>query len=229
MSLIDHSVGRVMEALKHNGLKDNTLIIFTADHGFSLGHHGFWGHGQATWPSNAFRIAYNIPLLMWAPGLIEPGQKSKAFVSSCDLYATLLGLLEFADETGMDNLPSRDFSNLLTEGSCNWIDEVYIEQEETRAIRTPKWSYVERFKGSKTYTLENELYDLKKDPDERNNVAGQPETSRNEHELSSRLNDFFSTHADPRFDLWNGGTVKSNTSRPWLWKDAWGSGWQPVT
>ena len=114
MSLIDHGVGQVMEALKQNGLNENTLIIFTADHGFSLGHHGFWGHGQATWPSNAFRIAYNIPLLMWAPHIIEPGRESNAFVSSCDLYATLLGLLEIADETKMDNLPSRDFSNLVT-------------------------------------------------------------------------------------------------------------------
>ena len=229
MSLIDHGIGQVMEALKQNGLNENTLIIFTADHGFSLGHHGFWGHGQATWPSNAFRIAYNIPLLMWAPHIIKPGQVSNAFVSSTDLYATLLGLLELADETEMDNLPSRDFSNLLTEDSCNWNDEVYIEQEETRAIRTPEWSYAKRFKGSQTYTLEDELYDLTIDPDERINVAGQAETSKTEHELSTKLNDFFSTYADPRFDLWNGGTVKSNTSRPWLWKDAWGSKWQPVT
>ena len=82
---------------------------------------------------------------MWAPHIIKPGQVSNAFVSSTDLYATLLGLLELADETEMDNLPSRDFSNLLTEDSCNWNDEVYIEQEETRAIRTPEWSYAKRF------------------------------------------------------------------------------------
>ena len=63
VSVIDHGVGQVMNALKENQVDDNTIVIYTADHGFSLGHHGFWGHGQATWPSNAFRIAYNLSLI----------------------------------------------------------------------------------------------------------------------------------------------------------------------
>ena len=79
------------------------------------------------------------------------------------------------------------------------------------------------------YPLEDELYNLTSDPDERENKAGKIESTKIEELLTSKLNDFFNKYADPRFDLWNGGTVKSNTSRPWLWKDAWGDRWQPVT
>lgn len=229
MSLIDHGVGMVMNALNKNGLDKNTLVIFTADHGFSLGHHGFWGHGQATWPSNAFRIAYNIPLLIWAPTSIDSGRVSKKFVSSADLYATILDFLEITPEIKNNKVPSRSFAKLLTNEDFSWQDEIYIEQEETRAIRTPEWSYLKRFKGSKTYILEDELYDLTTDPDERLNKAGQKNYAEIEKLLADKLDTFFDQYADPKFDLWNGGTVKSNTSRPWLWKDAWGDDWKPIT
>ena len=229
MSLIDHGVGMVMNALNKNGLDKNTLVIFTADHGFSLGHHGFWGHGQATWPSNAFRIAYNIPLLIWAPTSIDSGRVSKNFVSSTDLYATILDFLEITPDIKTNKVPSRSFSKLLTNEDFSWQDEIYIEQEETRAIRTPEWSYLKRFKGSKTYILEDELYDLTTDPDERLNKAGQKNHAEIEKLLADKLDTFFDQYADPKFDLWNGGTVKSNTSRPWLWKDAWGDDWKPIT
>ena len=229
MSVIDHGVGQVMHALEHNGFNKNTLVIFTADHGFSLGHHGFWGHGQATWPSNAFRIAYNIPLLMWAPDMIEQGQVRQEFVSSMDLYATVLDFLELMEKTEMNSIPSKSFADLLNGTSNNWRNEIYIEQEETRAIRTPDWSYFKRFKGSNTFPLENELYDLTADPDERINLAGETGSALAERSLTGKLDSYFDTYADPRFDLWNGGTVKSNTSRPWLWKDAWGAQWSPIT
>jgi arylsulfatase A-like enzyme len=228
VSVIDHGVGQVMSALKENGFNDNTIVIYTADHGFSLGHHGFWGHGQATWPSNAHRIAYNIPLLMSGAGI--SGERScDSYVNSTDLYATLLDRLGLWEDMEKQDIPSRSFDSLLNGNDDGWTDEVFIEQEETRAIRTPAWSYFKRFSGSETYPLENELYDLTNDPDERYNLSGRKEYDSNEKELSDRIDAFFKTFADPKFDLWNGGTAKSNTSRPWLWKDAWGEDWQPVT
>jgi arylsulfatase A-like enzyme len=227
VSVIDHGVGQVMNALKENQFDDNTIVIYTADHGFSLGHHGFWGHGQATWPSNAFRIAYNIPLLMWGAG-ISGNRASDAYVSSIDLYATLLDHLGLWEEIDKQDIPSRTFNNILDADNDNWSDEVFIEQEETRAIRTPLWSYFKRFSGSETYPLENELYDLTHDPEERVNLSGQDEHQNIERELLEKIDTFFGSYANPKYDLWNGGTAKSNSSRPWLWKDAWGEDWQPV-
>jgi arylsulfatase A-like enzyme len=227
VSVIDHGVGQVMNALKENEVDDNTIVIYTADHGFSLGHHGFWGHGQATWPSNAFRIAYNIPLLIWGAG-VAGNRSSDAYVSSTDLYATLLDHLGLWENVDKQAIPSRTFNNLLNEDKGDWSDEVFIEQEETRAIRTPLWSYFKRFDDSQTYPLENELYDLTHDPDERVNISGQVEHQNIERNLSDKIDAFFGTYADPKFDLWLGGTAKSNSSRPWLWKDAWGEDWQPA-
>ncbi len=77
MTMVDDGVGRVLEALNAQGLDENTLVIYTCDHGFSLGHNGYWGHGQATWPANAHRASYHIPLLMRHSGQIDAGQKNE--------------------------------------------------------------------------------------------------------------------------------------------------------
>lgn len=228
VSVIDKGVGQVMSALKAGGLDENTIVIYTADHGFSLGHHGFWGHGQATWPSNAFRIAYNIPMIMSGPGVLVQGS-SEAYINSTDLFATLLDHLGIWETLEKKNIPSRSFAKLLDNGKADWTNEVFLEQEETRAIRTPTWSYFKRFTDSKNYPLTNELYDLREDPDERLNLSGVKNYQEIERELSNKINTFFRIYADPKFDLWRGGRPKSNTSRPWLWKDAWGEEWNPIT
>jgi hypothetical protein len=46
--------------------------------------------------------------------------------------------------------------------------------------------------------------------------------------LSERIDDFFVRYSEPEYDLWQGGTTKSNTDKPWLWKDVWGESWEPV-
>ena len=58
---------KVLEKLQEKGVLDDTLVIYTADHGLSVGHHGFWGHGEDTWPSNMHRSANNIPLIFSYP------------------------------------------------------------------------------------------------------------------------------------------------------------------
>ena len=114
--------------------------------------------------------------------------------------------MEITPEIKNNKVPSRSFAKLLTNEDFSWQDEIYIEQEETRAIRTPEWSYLKRFKGSKTYILEDELYDLTTDPDERLNKAGQKNYAEIEKLLSDKLDTFFAQYADPKIDLWNGGT-----------------------
>ena len=229
MSVIDDGIGKIIDALDRNSMAEDTIIIFTADHGFSLGQHGFWGHGQSTWPSNTFRNAFNIPLIIRAPGIASNGSVSQAFVSSMDLYSTIPSLLGIASSKNQDGLAARDFSRLVTENnSDDWEDVIFHEQEETRSIRTREWLYMMRFSRSETYPLSNELYDLTADPDERKNLAGDTSYISVEKELSDRISDYFVELADPRYDLWNGGTVKSNTSRPWLWQDAWTKDWVPT-
>ena len=225
MSLIDDCVGQVLDALEACRQTDDTLVTFTSDHGFSLGHHGYWGHGQATWPSSMYRASYNIPLIMTGPG-IDAGEVRDQMLSSIDLFATLTAI-GGAVVTG-DDIPSRDFSGILL-GDTDGSDAVFFEQEESRAIRTRDWLFVQRFKGSETYPLTDQLFDLQSDPGERRNVSGQADLASAETALRGRLEAYFNRYMDPRYDLWSGGSVKSNTARPWLWRDAWGAGWGPVT
>jgi arylsulfatase A-like enzyme len=228
ISIIDDDVGRLMAALQRCGLDEDTLVIYTADHAFSLGHHGFWGHGVATWPANAHRVAYNIPMILRHPGGIAAGRRSAQLVSNVDLYATLTEYLGIGDAPCNRASPSRSFAALLQGRAMAWDDAVFIDQEETRALRTRDWLYLRRFSGSKTYALADELYDLRHDPGETRNLIGEPAVASTAAALASRLDAFFAGHTDPSYDLWKGGAPKSNSSRPWLWRDAWGEGWKPL-
>jgi len=71
-----------------------------------------------------------------------------------------------------------------------------MEQEETRAIRTPQWLFMQRFKSS-TYPFDAELYDLTLDPDERANHANDPDYGDVVDELTARVEAFFEKHSRP--------------------------------
>lgn len=229
MSLVDDGVGQVVAKLEATGQLSDTLILYTADHGMSLGHHGIWGHGEDTWPSNTHSISYHIPLIVHHPGRVVPGQRIDALVSTPDIFATILDYAGI-DVPTADESPARSLLPLMTRPSpadTEEFDAVFMEQEETRAIRTRRWLLMKRFKGS-PYDFQDELYDLVADPTEHRNLAGDPAYQPVVAELGARIDAFFARYSDPRFDLWNGGTVKSNSTRPWLWQESWGPGWQPV-
>jgi arylsulfatase A-like enzyme len=136
ITLIDDWVGQVVAALDAKGIRENTLIIFTADHGLSLGHHGFWGHGGSTFPSNLHQAAHSIPLIVNHPGQIDVGQRSDLMTSNLDLFATLVDYLDLKNEADPDiKNPSRSLSGVLKgEAMADWgEDVVYSEQEETHS------------------------------------------------------------------------------------------------
>lgn len=228
MSMVDNGVGKVLAALQRQGLNKDTLVIFTSDHGFSLGHNGFWGHGQATWPANTHRAAFSIPLLVRHTNHIAPQQTSSLMVNSIDLFATILDYLGLSQVEINENTPARSFTPLLQGEKISWDNAVFMEQEETRAIRTDKWLYMKRFQGSRHYPFEDALFDLERDRDEKQNLINEPDVSDIGNELNVRIDAFFKQYAHPKYDLWQGGCAKSNSDKPWLWQDAWGDDWQPV-
>lgn len=227
MSMVDDGVGRVLEAVKLQGLDEDTLVIYSCDHGFSLGHNGYWGHGQATWPANAHRASFHIPLLIRHTGQIAEQQKSEKMISQIDLFDTILAYAGISESMGNGNSPARDFTPLLQGEALEWQDEVFIEQEELRAIRTPQWVYMKRFKKSEAYPFEDELYDLVRDPEEKNNVVADEVYLGVAQTLSARIDAFFHKFSEPKYNLWEGGTTKSNSDKPWLWQEAWGEQWVP--
>jgi arylsulfatase A-like enzyme len=228
VTMVDDGVGRVLEALQRQGLDESTLVIYTADHGFSLGHHGFWGHGQATWPANAHRAAYSIPLLVRHSGQIAPVQVPNRLVSQIDLFATILDYVDLSHVEANANSPSRSFAPLLRGKRFHWEDVVYMEQEEVRAIRTRAWLYMKRHNEGHKYAFHDELYDLNRDPCEKNNLIEAPELAEVAESLSTRVDAFFGQYSEPSYNLWQGGTVKSNSDKPALWREIWGEDWEPV-
>ena len=226
VSLIDDGVGRILAALERLRLDRDTIVIYTADHGFSLGHNGVWGHGAAAFPASAHRPSYHIPLIM-AGGPVAENAPCNELVSQIDLFPTLATLV------GADNArPSLassavDLAPALNGEAVPGPEAVFYEQEETRAIRTPEWLYAMRFEGSDSYPMRDEMYRLTDDPLEKSNLIDVPELSDKAAELRGRIATFFDTHSEPGYDLWRGGTAKSNVTYEKLWKDAWGDDWRP--
>ena len=169
-----------------------------------------------------------MPLLVKWPEKVPAGFKSDHLVGGADLYASLL------EAAGIDPLKepvpisSRSVIPLFEYESASWDDVIFIDQEETRAIRTPYWLYVKRFATEEFPELTDELYYLPDDPDERQNLAASPDHQETIVKLSAQLEEFFAQAANREYDLWSGGTVKSNTSRPWLWPRVWGNDWKPA-
>ncbi|MXX88773.1 MAG: sulfatase-like hydrolase/transferase [Boseongicola sp. SB0677_bin_26] len=226
VSLIDNGVGRILASLERLGLDRNTVVIYTSDHGFSLGHNGIWGHGAASFPASAHRPSYQIPLII-AGGHVAEGAACDELVSQIDLFPTLAAMIGAAD--ARPSLPSsaRDLGPALRGEVQDRPDAIFFEQEETRAIRTREWLYAMRFQGAGSYPMNDELYHLANDPLERTNLIALPEHSATADDLRDRISSFFDTHSVPRFDLWRGGSAKSNVTHDKLWKDAWGEHWAP--
>lgn len=221
-TMVDDGVGRLLEALGDNGLADNTLVIYTSDQGNFYGQHGLWGHTDYSFPASLYETAMNIPLIAHYPGVIGKGQISDLFIGQYDLMPTLL------DIAGVDveiaNSPGRSFAEHLKGNELvSWRDAAYMDQEATRVIRTKRYSYWKRMKG----TGENALYDMQKDPQQDNNLYGNPGHAQTISELDRRLIQFFDTYSNADYDLWRGGTVKGTTESTEVYKSLYGEQWQP--
>jgi len=230
VSMVDDGVGEIMASLEALGIDENTLLIFTTDHGLSVGQHGFWGHGGASYPSNLHRATHSIPLIVSQKGLVAEAQTSNLMVSNMDLYSTILDYADIKNTKPDYELPSRNLMPVLKgETPVDWGDDaVYSEQEETRVIRTQKWVLFKRFDGPNNQGLGDELYDVENDPQETTNLSNIAEYKTVETELNSLLIEFFRKYVRAEADLWNGGTAIQNSVRGSFWRDAWGEQWAPV-
>lgn len=219
ITLLDEAVGRILEAAP------DALVIFTTDHGLSLGHHGFWGHGASTYPSNLHRAAHSIPMIVQGPGVVEGVEPRH--VSNTDLYATVL---DCAGGRADPDLPSRSLAPLLRGAPPpDWgEDAAYAEQEETRVIRIPGWCFMKRFNRAGAPELPHALYDVQKDPGETRNLAADPDCAKVVADLSDRIDRYFAQHTTPQADLWAGGVPLQNSMLPDYWRGIWGAEWQPV-
>lgn len=209
VSGVDDGVGAVMAALKSSGFDDNTIVIFLADQGWVGGHGGFFGMGDHTRPVTAVDGMMRIPMIWRQPGKVAANRRSDTLVANYDVLPTLLAQLGLPDEQP-EQSPGSSFaaefdvrkksSTSLGRNAEPSQDAVFYEFESLRCIRTQQWKYTHRFPNGP-----HELFDLQNDPEEFVNLFHEAEHQTVARVLKQRLDEFFGKHADPRFDLWNGG------------------------
>ena len=198
ISGVDDGVGRVMAELKRLRLDDNTLVVFCADQGTGGGHHGIWGMGHNTKPSVAYDKVIQIPLIMRHPKHIRAATTCEFIVNNYDIMPTVL------DYVGVENpiaekSPGRSFTPYVRGEDQTWENVTFFEHFYTRAIRTADWKFVWRYKQR------NDLFDLNKDPGERNNLAENSAYIDVMARLKWQLDAFFEKYADERYDVVHGG------------------------
>ncbi len=191
LAAVDDGVGQLFSALTKSKQLENTVIVLTSDHGYWYGEHGL---------SVERRLAYEeglrIPLLVRYPLQIEPGIVIDEFALNVDLAPTLLELAGTKSRSKMDG----ESLVPLLKGDCpkNWRTSFLVEYNTDtvfprvhkmgyKAIRTKRWKYIQYndLKGM------NELYDMKNDPYEMENVIGQSENEAVIKGLRLELNELF--------------------------------------
>lgn len=195
--LIDDQVGRLLEALERTGQREDTIVIFTSDHGEMLGDHGIYLKGPYF-----YEPAVRVPLVVAGPK-IESGVETDALVELSDLAPTLL---EAAGRSPPDRMQARSLWPVLTgeRDPDAHREDVYCEYYNALAwhderdppygtmVRTDRYKLV-AMHGTET----GEFYDLEDDPSETENRWNDPEYAEVKTRLLERLADRMAETVDP--------------------------------
>ncbi|MBM4049785.1 MAG: sulfatase [Planctomycetes bacterium] len=207
---MDAAVGRILDALGSSGLAENTLVVFTTDHGIAF------PRAKATLYDPGIRTT----LLLRGPG-IRPGQVASELISNVDVFPSLL---DAAGAPVPGDLNGRSFWPLLTGRAYTPRDAIFAEKNTQpwdikRCIRTARYKYIRNFNEGPLLSLPTdiessltrrdmghdhlrprppvELYDLSADPNEQTNLAGRPDYTSVEQDLSTQLQRLLEATHDP--------------------------------
>jgi choline-sulfatase len=203
---MDHNVGRILKRLAELGMREDTLVIFTADQGWNAGHHGVWGKGNGTWPFNMYEESLRVPLIWNHPGHIPAGITPNPMVSSYDYFPTILDYLGIKTPTDPKRV-GRSYAAFVKGQSPRWQNRLYFEYSYVRGVRTETLKYVER-----TKEWPSELYDLEADPGETKNVIDDPAHQKQFETLRTDLARYFQKNGAPPIEDWR-KTTKQNLSK----------------
>ncbi len=185
---LDHELGRLLRALDELRLADNTLVVFTSDHGDMHGSHGkrYKGHPEEE--------SLHIPLLMRCPARIKAGQTPPTLVSSIDLMPTLLSVCGLETPS---TCTGRDLSAAVLGERAPAVQSIYAEGRmhgdgAWRAIVTPRNKLAVNTAGKVTH-----LFDLAKDPYEMKNLADEKAQAKLRTDLLAKLHRWAKDTGDP--------------------------------
>ena len=174
---MDALIGDILEALRRNGLEDDTLIVYHSDHGDMAGEHDLW------MKRCHYEASARIPAIVSWPGVLPEGVACDRVVSALDLNATML------DALGADPLPGshgRSLLDLIGGRQTAWDDLAYCEYcvyegWTTRMIRRGDWKFI-YYHGHRP-----QLFNLREDPDELADRSGDPACAAIVKELTAAV------------------------------------------
>lgn len=186
IAAIDEGIGNIWQSIKDAGIEDNTIIVFTADHGDLLGAHASWNKQQP------YEESIRVPFLIHYPAVFgKQGKTSPALLNSPDIMPTLLGLTNIQIPASVEGV---DFSGVLKGNKKDKITHTLIScvqpfgqwsrkigGKEFRGIVTSRYTYVRDLNGPWLF------FDNVNDPLQLENLLGKPEFSGIEKDLEKRL------------------------------------------
>ena len=190
---LDAQIGRVLAALDRTGQAGNTLVVFTTDHGDTVGAHRMWIKGWIP-----YEECYRVPLIVRWPGHVAPGSSSSSLVQTHDLAHTYVAAagarpLPFAD--GVDLQP-------LFSGSppAKWRDHILGAYYGGEFLYTQRITITDRFKYVFNGFDFDELYDLHNDPHELRNVVAEADYRKWADDMRARTYELMDQFHDPYAD-----------------------------
>ena len=196
ITFIDEQVGRILDELENQELADNTLVLFTADHGDMLGDHDMW------YKSHGYEGSVHVPMLMRWPGKIKPNSRIDDVSSLLDIYPT------FATAAGLGQAEGRPGENLMELiAGTNERDMVFSEIGYDGGyhiyVRHQDWKYIFYQNGSF-----EELYNLVDDPKELDDLSKDAAYQDKLAELRKAGEQWIAKHSDGGTFLDTNGNLK---------------------
>ncbi|MHB9139919.1 MAG: sulfatase family protein [Victivallaceae bacterium] len=174
ISLIDYEIGRVLSQLEKSGIRENTLIVLCADHGDFAGEYGKMAKG---WNYDAI---HRVPYIWNWPGKIS-GRSIEALVETVDFFPTICALLEIPVPK---TVQGSDLSAVMSGKAGKIKDEIFYEFIGVKTIRTENYKLSYGYDGEKEI---GELFDLKNDPHEYDNLFDKKEHSGTREKLLRKI------------------------------------------
>jgi len=180
---MDDQIGRILAALKASGKADNTYIVFTADHGLAVGHHGLSGK------QNMYDHSVRVPFFVVGPG-VKAGSQIDTPIYLQDVMATSLDLAGASTE----NVDFKSLLPLLRGESSEHYETIYgAYLNRQRMVTKGDWKLI-------SYPTANvvRLFNVKEDPNEMNDLAGNPEFASKQEEMRAALSALSQELNDPQ-------------------------------
>ncbi|WP_171020392.1 choline-sulfatase [Cupriavidus sp. 2SB] len=204
ISYVDDKLGEMMKILKQTKLLEDTIIVFTADHGDMMGERGMW------FKQTFFENATRIPLIIRGPGLPKAKVVEKN-VSLVDLMPTLMSVADDGKVDTVTEIDGRDMTGLITGTGTGWSDRAFSEYSDMGVCAPCRMVREGNFKYTYTHGHESMLFDLEVDPNEQKNLCGDPAYA----DVERRMHDTVLEGWCP--DALNERVLRSQASRQLLW------------